>query len=313
MKREDKPEIIHDQLQHRVCRYLLAVISLFLLVFFAKTPQVFSNPIFPADSLVKQIKRVKPSIVAIGTYYFKDSPKVQFRGTGFAAGDGTIIITCAHTIAEIEKEKRLKQLRVFHQSFQSDGKKVFLLTRDEKHDLALLKIEVGTLPPLKLAESMNVQEGEAVAFTGYPLGLVLGLNPTTHTGIISAISPIVLPSPAARAIKKEIVEFLRQPYNIFQIDATAYPGNSGSAVFRISNGEVIGIINMVFVKAKKEHLLKEPSGLTYAIPANFARFLIEGCRQTDEARPQTKSRSKRSKKSLSGILWNLGNLGDVVD
>jgi S1-C subfamily serine protease len=46
-------------------------------------------------------------------------------------------------------------------------------------------------------------------------------------------------------------------------------------VFRISNGEVIGIVNMVFVKGKKENLLKDPSGITYAIPSNFARSLIE--------------------------------------
>jgi hypothetical protein len=54
-----------------------------------------------------------------------------------------------------------------------------------------------------------VQEGEEVAFTGYPIGLVLGLHPSTHAGIISAISPIVLPSPTARTIKKEMVELLR--------------------------------------------------------------------------------------------------------
>ena len=237
--------------------------------------QVFSSPFSPADRLITQIKRVKPSVVSIGTYYVKDSPKIRFRGTGFAVGDGTIIVTNCHTIVQIEEEKRLNQLRIFHKKFHARGEKVTLLTKDETHDLALLKIQGKKLPPLKLADSVNVQEGETVAFTGYPIGFILGLNPTTHVGIIAAIAPIILPSPNGRAIKKELVEFLRQPYDIFQIDATAYPGNSGSPVFRISNGEVIGIINMVFVKGKKENLLKEPSGITYAIPANFARYLIE--------------------------------------
>ena len=226
------------------------------------------------EDLVSLIQKVKPSIVAVGTYYFNDIPKLQFRGTGFAVGDGKLIITNAHTITRIEEDNRINQLRIFNQRLQSKGINVHLIEKDEAHDLALLEIESGSIPPLKLGDSSHVREGEAVAFTGYPLGLILGLNPTTHMGIISAISPIVLPSPHTRAIEKEIVQFLRQPYDIFQIDATAYPGNSGSPVFRVSSGEVIGIINMVFVKGKKEHLLKEPTGITYAIPGNFIRLLL---------------------------------------
>jgi len=231
--------------------------------------------VFAENRLVSQIKRVKPSIVAIGTYYFKDNPKLKYRGTGFAVADGTLIITNAHTITQVEEEKRSPYLRIFHDKFDQRGVAVSLIQKDEAHDLALLKMEASTLPPLKLADSNDVQEGEAVAFTGYPIGLVLGLNPTTHNGIISAISPIVLPTPKARTIKKELIEFLRQPYEVFQIDATAYPGNSGSPVFRVSSGEVIGIVNMVFVKEKKENLLKDPSGITYAIPSNFAHALIQ--------------------------------------
>ena len=227
------------------------------------------------NTLVAHIKRLKPGIVAICTYSVKDIPKLQFHGTGFAVGDGTRIITNSHTIFRIQEKKNLKQLRIFHKGFQSTGKKVSLENIDDQHDLAILKIHAGTIPPLKLGDSNTVQEGEQVAFTGYPIGLVLGLHPTTHTGIISAISPIVLPSPTARAIKKEVIKFLRQPYKIFQIDAVAYPGNSGSPVYRISNGEVIGIINMVFVKSVKENIIKTPSGITYAIPSKFAQALIQ--------------------------------------
>jgi serine protease Do len=250
-------------------------VFLFLFLFCINPPQAFSGTVFSTNRLVEQIKRVKASIVAIGTYFVKDTPKARFWGTAFAVGDGSIVVTNCHTIVYIEKEKKINQLRIFHPKFQENGKKVSLLVKDETHDLVLLKIESGSLSPLNLVDSENVNEGEAVAFTGYPLGFVLGLNPTTHAGIVSAIAPIILPSPKGRAIKKEMVEFLRQPYDIFQIDATAYPGNSGSPVYRISTGEVIGIVNMVFVKGRKESLIKDPSGITYAIPANFARFLIK--------------------------------------
>jgi S1-C subfamily serine protease len=252
--------------------HILAKICLWL--FFINSGQAWSQPFSVQDRLISQIKKVKPSIIAVGTYHFKATPKRVFYGTGFVVGDGKLIVTAAHTITKIEEDEKLKHLRIFHQKVRSNGLKSSLLKKDKVHDLALLKIEAETLPPLILTNSTQVQEGEAVAFTGYPIGLVLGLNPTTHTGIISAIAPIVIPSPTAHTIKKEILELLRQPYDIFQIDANAYPGNSGGPVYRISNGEVIGILNKVFVKGKKEHLLKDPSGISYAIPSNHARALI---------------------------------------
>ena len=59
---------------------------------------------------------------------------------------------------------------------------------------------------------------------------------------------------------------------VFQLDATAFPGNSGSPLYDPATGEVVGILNMVFVKATKESALTQPSGISYAIPS---RFLIE--------------------------------------
>lgn len=259
---------------HTDLKYILGTITAFLFIF-SINAQTLAESIPSRDLLPLQIKRIKPSVAAVGTYYFKDTPAVKFLGTAFAVDDGRLILTNAHTINVIEEEKKLDHLRIFHHVFPSRGVRAKVLVKDETHDLALLKIESGRLPPLKISSDKNIQEGEAVAFTGYPIGFVLGLNATTHVGIISAISPIVVPSSSARLIKKEIVEFLRQPFDVYQIDATAYPGNSGSPVFRISDGEVIGIVNLVFVKGKKEHMLKEPTGISYAIPAKFAHEMIE--------------------------------------
>ncbi|MCA1793287.1 MAG: hypothetical protein LC660_05330 [Desulfobacteraceae bacterium] len=35
----------------------------------------------------------------------------------------------------------------------------------------------------------------------------------------------------------------------------------------------MGVINMVFVKGKKEHVLKDPTGITYAIPVTHVHAL----------------------------------------
>ena len=51
-----------------------------------------------AQDMVDVIKRVKPAVVAVGTYQQTRSPAADFRGTGFAVGDGLSIITNAHVL-----------------------------------------------------------------------------------------------------------------------------------------------------------------------------------------------------------------------
>ena len=50
--------------------------------------------------------------------------------------------------------------------------------------------------------------------------------------------------------------------HVLQLDATAYPGNSGSPVYDQSTGQVLGVINSVLVKANKEAAIDKPSGIS---------------------------------------------------
>jgi S1-C subfamily serine protease len=65
---------------------------------------------------------------------------------------------------------------------------------------------------------------------------------------------------------------------VFQLDGTAYPGNSGSPVYDPASGKVIGIINSVLVRSTKEAALTSPSGITYAIPAQRLKALLKRAR-----------------------------------
>ena len=233
-----------------------------------------SMPTAACGELSEVIRAIKPGIAAIGSYSIKDTPKGRFFGTGFAVGDGRFVVTNNHVLGKIEDEKRLHHLRVFHPNLPGEGLKAHIAAQDPIHDLALVQIK-HKLRPLPLGNASAVREGESIAFTGYPIGLVLGLNPTTHAGIVSAIAPIMIPSPTARAIKGKHMDYLRDPYAVFQIDGTAFPGNSGSPVYRQDSGQVIGVINKVFVQDKKEHLLKKPTGITYAIPINHVKALLK--------------------------------------
>ena len=100
------------------------------------------------------------------------------------------------------------------------------------------------------------------------------MRPVTHRGIVSSITPIAVPQLAASLLNPKLIKRLSRPYDVFQLDATAYPGNSGSPLYDPGSGEVVGIVNRVFVKESKENVLEHPSGITYAIPINHAAALL---------------------------------------
>ena len=141
--------------------------------------------------------------------------------------------------------------------------------------MALLSISGDPLPTMTLGDSGKVREGELYAFTGFPIGVVLGLHPVTARGIISAITPVAMPQMASGELTDTVIARLRHPFDVFQLDATAYPGNSGSPLYNPETGEVIGIVNMVFVKESKETVLQKPSGISYAIPIKYAEHLLD--------------------------------------
>jgi len=225
------------------------------------------------------IEHVKPAIVGIGTYQATRSQPLVLTGTGFAVADGRHIVTNHHVVSTISDLRNGERYVVF--VGHGTSSKIYSVKKvglDEKHDLALLSFDGPALPALTINSSTRVREGGRYAFTGFPIGAVLGLYPVTHTGIISAITPFVTPMNSDRQLSAYHIKQLRdaKPYNVYQLDAVAYPGNSGSPLYDISSGEVIGVMNSVLVKGTRESALTEPSGISYAIPALYIKKLING-------------------------------------
>ena len=244
--------------------FLGLCLSYFMTVFSAK-----------AEQLPETLHKIKPSVVGVGTFLPSRSPRSIFLGTGFVVGNGQLIVTNAHVVAKPLNTERLEKWAIF--VTLNNKPKMAVVEKvavDKEHDIAILKLSQGSLPALTLGDVRKVREGELYAFTGYPIGMVLGLYPVTHRGIISAISPVVIPVVNSGKLNNKLINRLQNPYNVYQLDATAYPGNSGSPLYEIDSGEVIGVINKVFVKETKENVLSKPSGITYAIPIEHVKKLL---------------------------------------
>ena len=226
--------------------------------------------------LADTVEKIKKSIVGIGVYTPTGRPQNTLSGSGFVVGNGRYIVTNDHVVPKVLDERLLQSMAVFVGSGKTAKvRKAQLVGISAKHDLALLKIEGSPLPALKLANEKFKREGDHIAFTGFPIGAVLGLYPVTHRGIISSITPTITPVNDARQISIKMLKSLRNPFMVYQLDATAYPGNSGSAMYDVNNGEVVGIINKVFIQESKEAVITKPSGITYSIPVKYLYELLK--------------------------------------
>lgn len=254
------------------------------------------QPVVEVDPFVEVVRRVRPAVAAVGSYHFRDKPTIQYSGTGFVIDQGNTIVTNAHVVEAVRKDERIEHLRVF---FADDdavrGRPATVLAINSKHDVALIRFEGPPRPTLSLRIHDQPQQGQSVGVMGFPIGLRLGLVPAVHKGVVAAVVPAVLPLPTGVKMTPELAEALKNPYNLYQLDLLVYPGNSGSPLFDARSGQVIGIINKTLATRTREHMLTEPSGISYAVPARWIHELIVRTRaeaagdDTDQAQAATEA------------------------
>lgn len=125
---------------------------------------------------------------------------------------------------------------------------------DAETDLALLKVDLGPLPAIRIGRSDNLRIGDVVLAIGNPYGLTTSVT----QGIVSATGRGLL----------NLVTF----ENFIQTDAAINAGNSGGALIN-SNGELVGINTAV--------LAQDPGteGIGFAIPVDLVRGVIDQIKQ----------------------------------
>jgi serine protease Do len=157
-------------------------------------------------------------------------------GSGFIISNDGYIMTNAHVIDGADQVTvRLVDKREF---------KAKVIGADKRTDVALIKIEAGSLPVVKLANMANLKVGEWVVAIGSPFGF----DNSVTAGIVSA---------KGRALPQEnYVPFI-------QTDVAINPGNSGGPLFNM-RGEVVGINSQIYSRSGGY------MGVSFAIPIDVA-------------------------------------------
>jgi len=167
--------------------------------------------------------------------------KAQSLGSGFVISKDGYVLTNNHVVEGADKIiVRLSDRR------ELDAE---LIGRDERSDLALLKIKAKGLPVVKMGNSEKLKPGEWVLAIGSPFGFDYSVT----AGIVSA---------KGRSLPREnYVPFI-------QTDVAINPGNSGGPLFNL-DGEVIGINSQIYSRTGGY------MGVSFAIPIDTAMNVVD--------------------------------------
>lgn len=238
------------------------------------------SPVAWGQSLSGLVSRCRPSILAVGTFSALRSPRFTFSGTGFVIGDGTVVATCLHVVPDVGLSNERVDLAVQWRGEQGEmlWRRAKVLAQDRGRDLCLLRMEGAPLPALPISDQdgADAAEGSAVVLMGYPIGGALGFSVVSHRGMVSSRVNSIAPAPSASSLSDIAVKGARAgAFDLLQLDATAYPGNSGGPVINVDTGSVVGVVSMVLVKSTRESALSSPTGITYAVPSKYVGSILK--------------------------------------
>ncbi len=169
--------------------------------------------------------------------------KESGMGSGVIVSPNGYILTNNHvvdhatTVTVIMNDKREYKARV--------------VGTDPKTDIAVLKVDAGSLEPVTIGDSDKVQVGDYALAVGNPFGV----GKTVTMGIVSATG-------RANLGIEDYEDFI-------QTDASINPGNSGGALVN-DRGELIGINTAIL-----SHGSEGNQGIGFAVPVNVARGVMD--------------------------------------
>ena len=199
-------------------------------------------------TLINMVNSVSESVVAIAGNYksqYLSSEALNYNegysfGTGMVIKSSGVILTNAHVVDELENITV-----IFNNGESYPGAVAY---KDDKADLAVVKINKLGLKPVTFGSSEDIVPGKTVVAIGTPLRL--SRRNTVTKGIISAAG----------------VDVPGCHFRFTQSDVAINGGNSGGPLFDLS-GNVIGVNTAKTAGAAVE-------GTSYSIPVDTIQFVI---------------------------------------
>jgi serine protease Do len=171
----------------------------------------------------------------------EEGPEKRSLGSGFIISEDGYILTNNHVVDEADQILvRMNDRREFVAK---------LIGKDERSDIALIKIDAEDLPVVEIGDSQLLRVGDWVLAIGSPFGF----DHSVTAGIVSAKGRN-LPS-------ENYVPFI-------QTDVSINPGNSGGPLFNL-DGKVVGINSQIYSRSGGF------MGLSFAIPIEMAIDVAE--------------------------------------
>jgi serine protease DegQ len=180
-------------------------------------------------------------------HFFGDQPDDEQRpenslGSGVIVSSEGYILTNHHVVESADEiEVALADGRNFPAR---------VVGTDPETDLAVLKVDVKSLPAITFAPAEKVSVGDVVLAIGNPFGV----GQTVTQGIISALGRSHLG--------------INTFENFIQTDASINPGNSGGALIDTA-GNLVGINSAIYSRSGGS------MGIGFAIPVSLAKQVME--------------------------------------
>ncbi len=195
------------------------------------------------------------------------APRGISMGTGFLISADGYVLTNHHVVDNADE--------VTVKLGDSRELKAKVVGSDAQSDVALLKVDAGNLPALRLGSSSGVQPGQWVVAIGSPYGL----DHSVTAGIVSAIG--------RNTGGQQYVPFI-------QTDVAINRGNSGGPLLN-TRGEVVGINSQIFSVSGGYQ------GISFAIPIDTAMNAVKQLKATGHVR-----------RGMLGVTMNPGIDADLA-
>lgn len=212
--------------------------------------------------IINIIEKNKKAIILVALVKQAEN-QVSIRGTGFIISKDGKFITNAHVYKELpENEKQHLMVKIMDKDdakgiFHYKNYKAELLKIDDENDIAFMqiineeKIEFEVISDFENSESLK--EGNEAIFMGYPLAteflsMGFGITMISNSCIISSVK--------RRSTDGSL--------HFFMIDSHVNNGSSGSPIFSMETGKVIGIVS-----GKISQRIPMPDGKIIDVPSNI--------------------------------------------